>query len=150
MLLLLTLIFYITRSSGRTKELWQKIWLLDFNYCQNKHFQQRNLITFLKLLVAITGHLLLLFICLFIILSVNEFLLIIANKKYFLIQFILIVFDIHKQSPGDILPKHVALGTCCEFSVAYLCLSVILISCKALFGIVFLHCCSLVDLLHVC
>ena len=43
-----------------------KLWLLDFNYCQNNKAQWTNLRAFLKLLDIITGYLLFLLIYLVI------------------------------------------------------------------------------------
>ena len=63
-----------------------KLWLLDFNYCQNNKAHWKNLRAFLKLLDTITGYLLFLFIYLFIylfIFSVNKFLLTTVNKTFY-------------------------------------------------------------------
>ena len=62
-----------------------KLWLLDFNYCQNNKAQWKNLRAFLKLLDTITGYLLFLFIYLFIylfIFSVNKFILTTVKKNF--------------------------------------------------------------------
>ena len=85
-LLLLILLVYITRSSQ-----WQglgvvpKLWLLDFNYCQNNKAQWKNMGAFLRLLYTITGYLLFSLIYLIYLLSVNRFLLATVNNNFFII-----------------------------------------------------------------
>ena len=111
-----------------------KLWLLDFNYCQNNKGQWKNLRVFLNPLDTITGYLLFLFICLFI--------------YYIYYNLSLSKFFWHAEA----VPLRYSLrGGCCEFSVAYLYAGVILIKFQSGFvEIALLHCFSCVSLLHVC
>ena len=56
--LLLLLLVYITRSSGRAWESWENCGYKIFIYCQYNKAEWKNLGTFFKLLGPMNGHLL--------------------------------------------------------------------------------------------
>ena len=126
-----------------------KLWLLDFNYCQNNKAQWKNLRAFLKILDIITGYLLLLFIYLFIF-SFNKFHITTVNKSFYNLN-LLNYFNMQNQFPRAVLPEEGVLRMCCEFSAVYPCVGVISIKLRSGFvDIALLHCCSPVGWLHVC